>query len=248
MPLTIEQLRDYRNEGYLLFPGLIQGARLARYTAILDDLVQRAASMDTSRDGFNLQPDVDGKLLPGRLFKVQGVCVTEPRLLELAREPEIIGRVSALIGPSLHMFGSKFFPMLPHGGTSTGWHQDSFYFGTNSERIVSCGIYLEAADRSNGCLRLLPGSHSTGELVEHTEGEGTFAHGNWTQVDESQTVLVECPAGTVVLFSANTLHGATTNTSERSRYSTAWHYLPADLDLESFRFGVYADRHRVTTT
>jgi ectoine hydroxylase-related dioxygenase (phytanoyl-CoA dioxygenase family) len=80
-------------------------------------------------------------------------------------------------------------------------------------------------------------------LVEHTSGEGTFAHGNWTEVDESQALFVECPAGTVVLFSANLLHGAGTNTSDRSRYSTAWHYIPANLDLEQFPFGEYKDRH-----
>ena len=62
-------------------------------------------------------------------------------------------------------------------------------------------------------------------------------------MDESQALFVECPAGTVVLFSANLLHGAGTNTSDRSRYSTAWHYIPADLDLEQFPFGEYEDRH-----
>ena len=176
---------------------------------------------------------------------MQGVCVAELRVLALAREPEIVERVAALIGPQLHMFGSKFYPMLPRGGTSTGWHQDNHYFGTNSDRVISCGIYLEDADRTNACLRLLPKSHLSGELVEHERGQGTFSHGSWVEVDEGQAVEVECVGGTVVLFSANVMHGATTNHSERTRYSTAWHYIPAGLDLEMFPFGEYEDRHLI---
>ena len=245
MNLSPIEIQHFHDEGYLLFPGLIHGEKLARYKAALDELVEQAESMDESSGGYTLQPNEDGKLIAGRLFKVQGVCVVEPRILDLAREPEITDRVATLIGPQLHMFGSKFFPMLPRGGTSTGWHQDNHYFGTNSDRVVSCGIYLEDSDRSNACLQLLPRSHASGELVEHAHGTGTLAHGNWTEVDESRAIDVVCPGGTVVLFSANLLHGASTNTSDRTRYCTAWHYIPADLDLEMFPFGEYEDRHEV---
>ncbi len=245
MSLRPHEIDHFHEEGYLIFPALIHGEKLARYKSGLVELVTRANAMETSQGGYTLQPDKNGELIPGRLFKVQGLCVVEPLILNLARESEITDRIASLIGPELHMFGSKFFPMLPHGGTSTGWHQDNHYFGTESDRVVSCGIYLEESDHSNGCLKLLPKSHATGKLVTHAHGSGTFAHGNWTEVDESLAIDVACPGGTVVLFSANLLHGATTNNSARSRYSTAWHYIPADLDLEMFPFGEYRDRHEV---
>lgn len=246
MHLTCEEIQRYHDDGYLIFPALIQRALIADYKRILDELVSATESMESAQCGHSLQPDACGNPIPGRLFKVQGVCCVDPRMLDLAREPAIIERVGTLIGPQLHMFGSKFFPMLPRGGTSTGWHQDNHYFGTDSDRVVSCGIYLEDSDRSNGCLRVLPKSHLRGELVEHSVGDGKMAHGQWTEVDESQANFVECPAGTVVLFSANLLHGAGTNNSDRSRYSTAWHYIPADMNLERFPFGEYEDRHDVT--
>lgn len=91
----------------------------------------------------------------------------------------------------------------------------------------------------------MPKSHRTGELLDHSSGQGTYSTGQWAQVDESLALDVECPAGTVVFFSANLLHGATTNNSDRSRYSTAWHYIPADMALEMFPFGGYRDRHRI---
>ena len=70
-------------------------------------------------------------------------------------------------------------------------------------------------------------------------------HGSWTQIEPTQAVALPMPAGTVTIFSANLLHGTTDNQSERTRYSTAWHYIPGDLVLERFPRGGYADRHLV---
>jgi ectoine hydroxylase-related dioxygenase (phytanoyl-CoA dioxygenase family) len=109
--------------------------------------------------------------------------------------------------------------------------------------VVSCAIYLEAVDRESGCLQVAPGSHRTRELVRHAAGTGEWAHGSWTEVDESRAVDVVCGPGTVVLFSANLLHGAHPNRTDRTSYRTAWHYIPGDLNLEMFPRGGYRDRH-----
>jgi ectoine hydroxylase-related dioxygenase (phytanoyl-CoA dioxygenase family) len=243
MGLNDAQVQQYADAGYLVLEGLIPAERLARYRRIFDELVERSRSLTESRDGFNLAPDEQGRPIPGRLHKLQGVCVTDERVLELAREPELLDRVESLIGPNIDMFGTKFYPMLVRGATSTGWHQDNHYFGTASDRVVSCAIYLEETGPENGCLQVVPGSHRAGRLVAHTAGTGIYSHGAWTEVDEREAVDIVCPAGTVVLFSANLLHGARPNCSGRSSYRTAWHYIPGDLDLAHFPRGGYKDRH-----
>ena len=245
MKLTDEQIRRFGEEGYLILEAVIPPDKVAKYRAIFDELVERSRALTTSQDGYNLAPDAEGRPIPGRLHKLQGVGVVDERVLGLAREPEILDRVESLIGPNIDVFGTKFYPMLVRGATSTGWHQDNHYFGTNSDRVVSCAIYLEATDRENGCLQVVPGSHRTGELVDHAAGAGVYAHGAWTPVDEAQAVDVVCPPGTAVLFSANLLHGARPNLSDRTSYRTAWHYIPGDLQLEMFPRGGYKDRHIV---
>lgn len=241
--LTDAQIQHFRNEGYLVFESLIRGEKLAHYKAVFDELVERGSALTKETPHWALEYDDEGRPVPGRLHKIQGVCVVDPRVLDLAREPEILDRVQALVGPSIDVFGTKFFPKLPDGGASTHWHQDNYYFGTCSERIVSCGIYLEDSDVENGSLRVVPRSHLEGAIVEHIRNPK--GHGSWTQVDESVAVDLVIPAGTVVLFSANLLHGAYDNHSSRTRYSTAWHYIPGDLSLERFPRGGYEDRHTV---
>jgi len=63
--------------------------------------------MEAPEGGFCLAPDPEGKPVPGLLHKVQGVCLVEAGVLELAREPEIIEPVGSLLGPDIDMFGSK---------------------------------------------------------------------------------------------------------------------------------------------
>jgi phytanoyl-CoA hydroxylase len=241
--LTDDQVAGFQKNGYLVFERLIQGEKLAYYKPVFDELVAKGVGLAAERPHWSLELDAGGNPQPGLLHKVQGVCVVDPRVLALAGEPEILDRVEALLGASIDVFGTKFFPKLPNGGTSTHWHQDNYYFSTQSDRILSCGIYLEDADRENGCLRVIPGSHQTMEIVAHSKNPRM--HGSWAEVDETQAVDLEIPAGTVVIFSANLLHGAYDNFSCRTRYSTAWHYIPGDLHLEKFVRGEYEDRHTV---
>jgi phytanoyl-CoA hydroxylase len=245
MMLSTAQLAQFRDDGYLIFEALISGQRLAHYVSVLDELVARGNQLKEPAGHFTLELNEDGTPRPGLLHKVQGVCVLESRILELAREAAIVERVIPLVGSEeVDVFGTKFFPKLAGGGTSTHWHQDNFYFGTDSDRVISCGIYLQDADLANGCLRIVPGSHRTGQIVEHRHEPGM--HGSWTDVDEDQALDVEVPGGSVVLFSANLLHGTADNEdAQRTRYSTAWHYVPGDIDLERFPRGGYDDRFTV---
>ncbi len=241
--LTNEEQIRFREEGFLVFEGALPSDRVRIHRKVLDGLVEKGRTLVDGEPHWSLELDDAGAPISGLLHKVQGVCVVEPRILELAQEPAILDRVEALVGSNIDVFGTKFFPKLPGGGTSVGWHQDNFYFGTNSDRIVSCGVYLEDADEANGCLRIVPGSHRSGRIAEHEKRPNS--HGSWTQVDEAQAVSVVVPAGSFVAFSANLLHGALENVSDRSRYSTAWHYTPADFVSEKFVKGEYEDRYTV---
>lgn len=231
-------------QGFLILPGLIQEPELSAYRERFGDWVEHARAEAPDDAAFSYAPGPDGKPRIGVLHKIQGVATVDPEILGLIRYPPLLERVCELLGPDIDCFGTKFFPMDQPGATSTGWHTDNYYFGTNSERVLSCALYLHETDRSNGCLRVIPGSHRA-ERPDHVPGGGTMAHGHWADVDESAAVDVVCPAGTAVLFSANLLHGARPNATGRPSYRTAWHYLPGDLRLEQFPRGVYRDRHTV---
>ena len=241
--LNDEAKSQFHDEGYLVFEQLISGEKLDHYVSIFDELVERSKHVPVDTPHWSFEINKSGQQVPGFLHKIQGVCVLEPRIVALAKEPEILARIAPLIGPNIDVFGTKFFPKLPGGGTSVYWHQDNFYFGTNTGRVVSCGIYLQDADLENGCLRLVPKSHQSQVIATHHRNPNTY--GSWVQIDGSEAIDIEVPGGSVVIFSANLVHGSHENRSNRTRYSTAWHYTPADLLLERFPRDECKDRHVV---
>jgi len=242
--LTPAQISQYQNDGFLVFPQLLSSTKLKKYIEMVDALVEMGKSLIDPQPHWSLEFSEDRQPIPGMLHKVQGAFLVEPNLLPLAQEEPLLSYATTLLDQQLDVFGTKFFPKLPHGGTSVGWHQDNYYFGTSQEQIVSCAIYLEDTDRKNGCLRLIPKSHLPQAIRPHQRMLN--GHGSFTEVDETLAVDLEIAAGTAVLFSPNLLHGTHDNRSQRSRYTVVWHYIPADFGIERFPKSGEGDRHVVS--
>ncbi|MAP90418.1 hypothetical protein CMK15_02570 [Candidatus Poribacteria bacterium] len=242
--LTSAQITQYQTEGFLIFPRFLSAKKLGKYLPILEHIVDEGRTLTEPKPHWSLEVTEDRQPVAGQVHKVQGVCVVEPRLLDLAREEPLLGSITSLLGRNLDVFGTKFFPKLPPSGTSVGWHQDNYYFGTNQEKIVSCAIYMQDTDRANGCLRVIPKSHQSQNIRQHqpmTNGQSQH-----TKVDETKSIDVEVPAGTAIIFSPNLLHGTYKNCSPRSRYSVIWHYIPNDFSLTRFPKSGEGDRHAIS--
>jgi ectoine hydroxylase-related dioxygenase (phytanoyl-CoA dioxygenase family) len=102
-------------------------------------------------------------------------------------------------------------------------HQDYFYWyrmGCLYPDLATCYIAVDHADRSNGCLKLVRGSHRLGR-IDHT-----FFDVSDSSVDPERLAVIierfpedyiEMAPGDAVIFHCNTLHAADENRSERSR-------------------------------
>ena len=242
--LTSAQISQYQTDGFLIFSQFLSDEKIEKYLPILEGLVEKGRSLTQPESHWSLEVTDDRQPIVGQIHKVQGVCVVEPRLLDLAQEEPLLGSVTSLLGQNLDIFGTKFFPKLKDGGTSVGWHQDNYYFNTNQERIISCAIYMQDTDRTNGCLRVIPKSHLSQNIHQHQLMSN--GHGSHTDVDEKKAIDIEVPAGTAVIFSPNLLHGTHDNHSQRSRYSVIWHYIPTDFSISRFPKSGEGDRHAIS--
>ncbi|KAK3284165.1 hypothetical protein CYMTET_8170 [Cymbomonas tetramitiformis] len=242
--------RHFHEKGYVVLNGALSNHESIKQK--LDLLLaehEGNSQEDWNRPGIVKFPS--GSAMDGKIQKVQGVGIFAPWVLNVFQNSAVIQAISSLTVDDLDIFGTKFFPMCP-GGTSVNWHQDNHFFGTASSKIISAAIYLERADKENGALRVIPGSHLTGQ-VDHAPGTDEWANGEWATVDESQAVDVNCDAGTVVLFNALLLHAAHKNVSKnRTRFSIFGHFVPRGLDFSwrgvDFSSGKYEDRHRISKT
>jgi len=154
----------------------------------------------------------------------------------LIDDPRIVAPMCGLIGtPSVSLFTDKLNLKRPREGSRFQWHQDSPYwahFCRHLDQLPNVMLTLDDADESNGCFRLIPGSHRRG-MLPGRQGEGVlgplFTHPD--QFDERTAVAAEVPAGSLVFFSPHSVHGSLPNRSERPRRALVLTYQPGGLRM-----------------
>jgi ectoine hydroxylase-related dioxygenase (phytanoyl-CoA dioxygenase family) len=157
----------------------------------------------------------------------------DERLLEFLLADEVLDLVEPLIGPDIALWSSHFISKDPYTGRATPWHEDSAYWkGRLSayDQIVTVWLSLDGSDRENGCMRVVPGSHSNGfsEYSPVDQSVNTF-HAEIVDVDEDRAVDFELAPGECSLHDARIVHGARPNTSPRRRTGYTMRYFSSSV-------------------
>jgi ectoine hydroxylase-related dioxygenase (phytanoyl-CoA dioxygenase family) len=126
---------------------------------------------------------------------------------------------------------------MPGDKTYVSWHQDGMYWKMNAPRIVTAWLALKPSQPSNGCLRVVPGTHKQPALP-HRE---TYAPDNALSrgqdvavaVDENSAVDICLQPGEISLHHLWIVHGSKANTSDIPRIGLAIRYVAADVTQDS---------------
>lgn len=147
----------------------------------------------------------------------------QPRLATLAA---CLGFEAPLLLQSMYLFKQ------PHVGAEVGWHQDATFLRTDPPSVTGFWIALDDADRDNGCLVALPGTHR-GPLREwfgYQDGElvsRTIDSTPWPPVDP---VALEVRRGAVIVLHGLLPHASTANRSSRPRHAYSLHLIDGRAD------------------
>ena len=215
--LSTDDIESFRSNGYLL-PGvqLFSPDQLERLEAVFNEHL--------SDKGDKLSDELDTPHF------------RDPRLMDFLLSTEVLDTVQALVGPDIALWTSHFISKDPRTGRATPWHEDSaFWNGRLSayDRIVTVWLALEnPSDTSNGCMRVVPGSHLAGgfsqNYVPTDMTEQTF-HAQIADVDETTAVDFELARGEFSLHDGRIIHGAKPNTSDVRRTGYTMRYFPASV-------------------
>src|SRR3712207_2130940 len=161
----------------------------------------------------------------------------DPRLLEFLLSDEVLDLVEPLVGPDIALWTSHFISKDPYVGRATPWHEDSAYWeGRLSEydRIVTVWLALSPSNRSNGCMRVIPGTHLDGGFSENyapTDMTVQTFHAEIQDVPEDQAVYFELEPGQSSLHDGRIVHGAAANTGAVRRTGYTMCYFPASVTV-----------------
>jgi ectoine hydroxylase-related dioxygenase (phytanoyl-CoA dioxygenase family) len=95
------------------------------------------------------------------------------------------------------------------------------------DRLPNVMIALDDADETNGCLRVVRGSHRGG-ILPGLPGQGVLGplFTDPASFDAAAQVPAVMPAGSLLFFSPHTVHGSEPNTSDHERRAFVLTYQP----------------------
>jgi hypothetical protein len=223
--LDADEIARYRSEGWVIPRFRLGATRIAAMVTALDGLL---------RDNPGVRPE---KLVSAHVEGDNGEGVRGSRaFLELARDPDIVELVSGVLGDDIILWGCHVFCKPAGEGYETPWHQDGHYWPIRPLANCTVWLALEESTRDNGCLRVIPRSHSARQLHEHLHEERSdltlnqrLAAGSF---DEASAVDLELQPGEMSLHDVYMIHGANENRSSRRRTGVALRYMPSTSVFE----------------
>lgn len=142
---------------------------------------------------------------------------------ELVTRVELLDAVEDVLGgDDLLIDGTLVFYKPRRDSSYASWHQDSVYSGWHLTPSTSAWIALTPSHSANGCVRVIPGSHTQG-LLSHVNVQGDpdllNRRGERIEmpVDESRAVDVVLQPGEMSLHQSNIVHGSKPNMSDELR-------------------------------
>ncbi len=214
--LTAEQINSYHRDGYLIVKKFLHDQEIAKLQAIaFDDGVMRKHAFDLN--------DQTGKKTKLTLWYKPG----NDAYGLLTKSTRMIGSVDKLMdgdSPVCH-FHSKLMQKEPKVGGAWEWHQDYGYWYKNEflfpDQMMSVMIAITDANKANGCLQVIKGTHKMGRIEHGFAGEQVGASQHYVDLalKTRELVYVEIEAGDALFFHSNILHRSEGNTSDKPRWS-----------------------------
>ncbi|MGZ3820224.1 MAG: phytanoyl-CoA dioxygenase family protein [Mucilaginibacter sp.] len=215
-PFTAAQIADYNRDGYLLIKNFCSQAEIGKlYKTALEDDAMRKNALDLN--------DQSGKKTRLSLWFTPGNDVFG----YLTRSKKIVSSVAQLLdsdAPVCH-FHSKLMQKEPKVGGAWEWHQDYGYWYKNQfmfpDQLISVMVALTAANKENGCLQVIKGSHKLGRVNHGFSGEQVGADIAMVNNALQTMELVYCDLqpGDALFFHSNLLHRSEANLSDHPRWS-----------------------------
>src|SRR6185295_13489738 len=158
--LSQADVATYQRDGFIVIDDVFSPAEVDSLRSVLASPAIQSALVDAG--------------IASRTVHLLEMTQRHPAILALARDPRIVGRLSALLGPDIQLQHSKLATKPATPGTGAfGWHQDLPFYPHTNTSLLSVFVYLDDATLENGCMSMVRGSHRLGPL-NHLNEAGYF--------------------------------------------------------------------------
>ena len=156
-------------------------------------------------------------------------------LSDLIRSPKILDAVEDIIGHNIMVWSTDWWIKEANSPQFVSWHQDSQYWGLDTDKLITVWVALSPSTIQSGCMRVLPGSHLGPDLVheETYHDDNMLTRGqSIDDIDEDQAVNLLVDTGQAVLFAFRIAHASYPNQTDDRRIGLAIRYIPPDTQQQ----------------
>lgn len=225
-PLTPEDLKSFDENGYLWLPGFLGTDEVQ---ALKDELDRQwTVNADNHADEVVREPNGDD------IRSIFRVHETSDVFRRIAADDRFAGRAKQILGSQVYVHQSRINYKPGFKGKEFYWHSDFETWhvedGVPRMRMVSCAIALTENNVYNGSLMVMPGSQReyvqcVGAAPEDNYRSSLRAQEYGVPDHESMEYFLKRygiemptgPAGSVLFFDCNIMHGSNGNISPYPR-------------------------------
>ena len=233
--MTSDEIDHWETNGYFMRKNVFSHEENDQLRQVAEDIAIGKRKMPMAHIDQNAQVR-DGKDKRSGIYamhKIHHPSCYIPEFFERVRDIRLTDPLVDINSPDILGINNLFIWKAPEIGLGFPWHQDKFYFGKRFETATTVGTWtaIDPADRENGCLYLLPGSHKQ-DISVHDDLEGSQQQEFKLARDarDEDGIAIEAPPGAVIWFHSHLLHKSTENHSQRFRRSYVSHYLSAQAE------------------
>ncbi len=212
-PLNLRS--QYERDGYVIVRNVVDAELVREVREHVDWLRAKNPNLRAEQLGHTLMTD-------------------DPFWVRLISDDRLLDVVEQFIGPNIALFASHYIAKPPFDGQPVLWHQDGSFWPLEPMEVSTLWLAADDTTPENGCMRVIPGSHSTDlqDMQAETGVENVLsAQIDPAMVDESQAVDIILNAGDVSIHHPNIIHGSNANHSPRWRRGLTIRYIPTSTRI-----------------
>ena len=199
--VTEEQLKQYEEQGYIVFENLFSAEEVDEIRVIIDALDEESelALREKAKDSISA---------PNKINFTANLNFRSPVIQRFTADQRFVDITTAILGPDTRLYWDQSVYKRPEADRDFPWHQDNGYAPTEPVHYLTCWLALEDATIENGCIWVQPGSHHKG-FVPHIKTDiGWICY-----YGDIEGIPVELKKGSMVAFHSLLFHRSTPNRS-----------------------------------
>jgi ectoine hydroxylase len=234
MSLTHEQIDQYREQGLLLLPNFFSSDEVELMKSQLPSVFAEKGRQKVNEKDDRMIRSVYGSHTKNEVFK------------RLTRLPRLVEPAKQILGSDVYVYQFKVNAKAAFGGDLWEWHQDYIFWkqedGMPTPRVINVAIFVDEVNEFNGPLFFIPGSHKQGMInvqgrnTRSDEAQAAYSQSpHWIAnltaklkysldketigrlTEQYGMTAPKGPAGSVLLFDSNLVHGSSNNISPFDR-------------------------------